>query len=71
MRMGALGNFKGVVKPWWLPFDWVLCKILVNYKARVVIVKNSVVANVWNLPVKIVGRTVVGIWERESLNDQG
>lgn len=60
---GILGNYKGKVKPWYLPFDWVFCRISINYKTRVVIVKNSSVANVWALPVKINDGIVVGVWE--------
>ena len=56
---GVLGNFKGIVKPWYLPFDWVLCRISIAYKTKVVIVKNSSVPNVFGMPVKIVNGKVV------------
>lgn len=62
---GVLGNFKGKVKPWYLPFNWVFCRISINYKTRVVIVKNSSVANIWSLPVEVVDGVVVGVWDEK------
>jgi len=58
---GVLGNFTGKVKPWYLPFDWVFCRISINYKTRVIIVKNDTAPNIYGLPVEIVNRKVVSV----------
>lgn len=62
--IGILGNFKGTVKPWWLPFDWVLCRITnENLITKVVIVKNSNVRNIYGLAVEINGGVVIRAWQ--------
>ena len=58
-----LGNGKGKVKPWYLPFDWVFCVVDVGGYQKIRIVKNSVVPNIYALPVKVVDGVVVGLWE--------
>ncbi len=58
---GVLGNFRGIVKPWYLPFDWVFCRISVNYKTRVFIVKNKVAPNVYGLPVDVINGEIVKV----------
>jgi hypothetical protein len=60
--MGILGNHNGKVKPWYLPFDWVFCRITIDLQSRVVIVKNNCVSNIYGLAVKINNGVVVGIW---------
>lgn len=59
---GVLGNFKGKVKPWYLPFDWVFCRIPINGKVKTAIVTNRTTKNVYGLPVNVVGREVMGVW---------
>ena len=58
-----LGNGKGKVKPWYLPFDWCFCMVNIGGYIKVRIVKNSVVGNVYGLAVKVVDGIVVGLWE--------
>jgi hypothetical protein len=58
---GILGNFKGKVKPWYLPFDWVFCRTSINYKTRVLIVENKVAPNIYGLPVQVENGEVVGV----------
>jgi len=61
--VGILGNFKGIVKPWWLPFDWVLCRIMdEGSTAKVTIVKNSNVCNVYGMAVEINSGAVARAW---------
>jgi hypothetical protein len=61
--VGLLGNFKGTVKPWWLPFDLVFCRITnKNLITKVAIVKNSNVRNVYGLAVEINNGVVVRAW---------
>lgn len=60
-----LGNGKGKVKPWYLPFDWCFCMVDIKGYAKVRIVKNSVVANVYALPVELVDGVVVGLYEHK------
>lgn len=60
-----LGNGKGKVKPWYLPFDWVFCMVDVKGYQRIRIVKNSSVANVYAIPVDLVDGVVVGLWEHK------
>ena len=57
---GYLGNFKGVVKPWYFPFDWVWCRIydpptvwdMNTYKLK--IVRNRRLPNIHGLPVIVI-----------------
>lgn|SRR5574341_24408 len=60
--LGVLGNFSGKVKPWYLPFDWVFCRIPIKGKVRTVIVRNKATRNVYGLPVEVIGREIIGIW---------
>ena len=62
-----LGNGKGKVKPWYLPFDYVFCMVDVNGFVEVRIVKNSTVENVYALPVELVNGMVVGLYEHKPL----
>lgn len=57
---GLLGTH-GKVKPWWLPFDWVLCRIPVNHKTRVVIIKNRIAPNVYDLAVEVINGKVTRV----------
>lgn len=60
--MGILGNSNGIVKPWYLPFDWVFCRISINYKSKVFIVKNPKrIPLIYGLPVTIVNGVIKGI----------
>jgi hypothetical protein len=58
----VLGNFRGKVKPWYLPFDWVFCRVSINHKTRVFIVKNNVAPNIYDLPVEVVDGKVINFW---------
>jgi allantoicase len=60
-----LGNGKGKVKPWYLPFDWCFCMVNVEGYVKVYIVKNSRMKNVYALPVDLVNGVVIGRWENQ------
>lgn len=66
-EIGLLGNRRGIVKPWWLPFDWVFCMVLRNGITKVRIVKNSSVRNVYALPVELLNNVVVGLLEVDGV----
>ena len=62
---GILGNRNGVVKPWYLPFDFVFCRVRNDDLRTVVwIVKNNSTRNVYNLPVEIHNGRVVRVFEK-------
>jgi hypothetical protein len=65
---GILGNFKGKVKPWYLPFDWVFCRITINNKTKVFIVSNRTFRNIPSLPVKIINGVVVDVVDIEAIH---
>lgn len=69
-----LGNKKGVVKPWWLPFDFVFCRIEKERKSilwllfttdpfyeMVIVVRNNIAKNIYGLPVEVENGAVVQI----------
>src|SRR5687767_5482299 len=56
-----LGNHNGVVKPWYLPFDWVFVRVInEDHRLTATIAKNSAVPNVWGALVEIVDGKVSG-----------
>lgn len=59
----VLGNRNFKVKPWYLPFDWCFCRVRTGIMGdlKVRIVKNSVVKNIYGLPVEVLDGIVVGV----------
>lgn len=53
-KLALLGNFYGVVKPWYLPADWVLVRIAKRNKLSLSIAKNSnTVPNIYGMMVYV------------------
>lgn len=61
--IGVLGNFSGVVKPWYLPLDFVFCRVEEGGDVKVKIIRNSCVSNIYGAPVEILGNKVVRIFK--------
>ena len=60
--IGFLGNSCGKVKAWYLPFDFVFCRVSVNNVLRTRIVRNSSTKNIYGLPVVLLGGKVLQIY---------
>lgn len=63
---GTLGNKRGVVKPWYLPFDFVFCRFISN---KTMIIRNNTVKNISHLPVEVVNGKVIGIYDTQPTSN--
>lgn len=69
--LGLLGNKNGVVKPWYLPFDFVFCRVKTNGKMVTVIIKNDCVKNVYGLVVVIHNGRILHRYEPPDTGESG
>jgi hypothetical protein len=60
MLYALLGNKHRIVKPWYLPFDWIFVRVLApEHRQRTIIVRNKkIVPNIYAMPVLILNGRV-------------
>jgi hypothetical protein len=56
-----LGNHFGIVKPWYLPLDFIFARKIRRYGLSLCVVRNSVCPNVYGLPVSVKNNKVIKV----------